>query len=113
MNRMIVIQVLISLFLLFAFLGTMVRFRERKITVGWFVFWSLFWIAGGVVVMVPEIMSRLATLVGVARGVDLVVYVAILALFYMVFRILVKIESLEHDITKVVRQRALEDDKNL
>ena len=106
---MLVIQILILSFLLFVISKTMAKFREGKISLVWFIFWLAFWAGVGVVVVMPETTSRLADLVGITRGADLVVYIAIIVLFYLVFRILVKIESIEQEITKVVRAEALRE----
>lgn len=106
---MLVIQILIIAFLLFAVSRTVSKFREGKLSLVWFVFWLAFWIGVGVVVIVPETTSYLAALVGITRGADLVVYSAIIVLFYLVFRILVKIESIEQEITKAVRAEALRE----
>lgn len=109
---MLIIQIIIILFLLYALYRTIGKFREGKVRWGWFGFWILFWLSAGVVVLLPETTNRLADLVGVTRGVDLVIYFAIIVISYLVFRILIKIESLEQEITKVVREEALRNSKN-
>lgn len=106
---MLIIQIIIVLFILYALYRTIGKFREGKVRWGWFAFWTLFWIAAGVVVLLPETTNRLADLVGVTRGVDLIIYLAIIVISYLVFRILIKIESLEQEITKVVREAALNE----
>lgn len=106
---MLLFQIIILIFILFALSRTVLQFRKSKLSLRSLIFWLIFWVAVGIVVILPDTTSRLAGLVGVTRGVDLVIYVAIVALFYLVFRILVKIESLEQDITSAVRQAALEE----
>lgn len=106
---MLLFQIILILFVLFALSRTALQFRKGKLPLPWFLVWVLVWIAVGVVAALPETTSRLAALVGVTRGVDLVVYVSIAVLFYLVFRVLVKIETLEQHITRVVRQVALDE----
>lgn len=106
---MFLFQILAVIFILFALSRTILQFREGKLRLGWFVVWNIFWIAVGIVVLRPETTSFLARLVGISRGADLAVYLSIIALFYLAFRILVKIESLEQQITRVVRHVALEE----
>ncbi len=103
---MMLIQILIVLFIFFALSRVFLRYREKKISLGLFLFWFLFWLTAVFFVLQPETASRLARFVGVTRGVDLLVYFALLVIFYLVFRILVKIETLEQEITKVVRELA-------
>jgi hypothetical protein len=45
----------------------------------------------------------------VGRGVDLVIYISVLILFYLIFRTLVRLDKIEKDITKIVREVALKD----
>lgn len=84
------------------------QYRRRSIAVSAAVLWAFVWIAAGVLVLWPDISSRLAAVVGIGRGVDLVVYVAILAVFYLLFRIVVRIERIERSITDIVRKDALD-----
>ncbi len=83
------------------------RYKDSAITVRELLLWLLFWIAAAVAVLLPQTTSFLANLVGVGRGVDLAIYVALVIIFYMIFRIFVRLEKLEQDITKVVREVGL------
>lgn len=107
---MLIIQFVILLFILFAISRTVLKFKERKIKLSWFIFWILFWLAVAVAVLLPDTTSFFARFVGITRGADLVIYVSIIVLFYLVFKILVKIESLEQEITKLVRKISLKDE---
>lgn len=71
------------------------------------VWWSLFWLAVGAAVATPQTTDVVARWVGVARGADLLVYISVLALFYIVFRLLIHIERIERDITILSRTVAL------
>lgn len=101
------IQIIIVAFALFAFLRAVKQFRKGSLTGRWLVFWSLFWVAVSTVVLLPQTTDIVASFVGVGRGVDVVVYLSIVVLFYFVFRIFVRIEDLERDITRLVRTISL------
>ena len=60
-----------------------------------------------VVTIQPNLTARVAELLGVGRGADVIVYASLAALFFIVFRLMVKIEKLNREITKVVRNDAL------
>ena len=70
--------------------------------------WLAVWLGGAAVVIYPDFSTRLAERFGVGRGADLVIYVSIPALFYAVFRLLVRTERLNRDITQLTRALALE-----
>ncbi|MFH1712743.1 MAG: DUF2304 domain-containing protein, partial [Candidatus Jacksonbacteria bacterium] len=46
---------------------------------------------------------------GIGRGVDLIIYLSLIFLFSALFFILVRLERLERDVTKIVRKRTLEE----
>lgn len=106
---MSVIQFLIVAFSVFAIARTFRQFRKGKLTLAFLFLWIFFWVIVGVVVVLPQTTDTLARFVGVGRGVDAIMYVSIIALFYMVFRLLVRIEEVEREITKLVRTLAIEE----
>ena len=108
-----VIQILLVIFFLFALIKVVGRFRAGDLSKGGLVWWSLFWVVAGVVVMLPNSTAYFAKLVGIGRGADLVVYVSLVAIFFMVFRLMMKVEMLNKDITKLTRKIALKDDKDI
>lgn len=72
---------------------------------------SLFWSTVLVLIWFPEIMGWLGKITGVGRGVDVLVYLSIIFLFYYVLRQNNKIDKLEKQITKLIREIAKENAK--
>ncbi|MDD5043057.1 MAG: DUF2304 family protein [Patescibacteria group bacterium] len=105
------IQFFIVLFVLFVLSRILLRFKKGEITAKELLFWLIFWIAVAVAVLLPQTTSLLASWVGVGRGVDLAIYVAIVVIFYVIFRIFVRLEKIEQDITKVVREMGLREER--
>lgn len=103
------IQIIIILFILFAVSRVVLKYKESNISLGELALWLFFWLAAAAVVLWPGSTSFLANLLGVGRGADLIVYLSIILLFYIVFRIFVKLEKIERDITKIVREVGLKD----
>lgn len=101
------VQILIIAFALFAILRVFTKFRSRQLSISWFIFWLVFWIGLGIVVGLPQTTEIVARWVGVGRGVDAAIYFAIVLLFYLVFRIFLKIQSIESNITKLTREEAI------
>lgn len=105
------VQILLSLFILFAVIKVIVRFRAKEMRWGSLVFWLLFWLAVAVVVWQPDLSTQVANRLGVGRGSDLVLYFSAAALFYLVFRLTVRQEKLDKQITRLVREIALNNPK--
>ena len=105
---MMFIQFFIIAFALFATYRALNQFKNGNLQIGWLVFWVGFWALAVVAVSVPETTDLAARWFGVGRGADLVVYLSVTVLFYLVFRMFVKLEDMEREITKIVRSDALE-----
>lgn len=105
------IRILISLFVLFALGRLAQNFRGRTMSRVSVLVWSLLWIGVAVIFWLPETASRVALLAGIGRGADLVVYLSIIIIFYVLFRLFVRIEHLNRDITAISRAIALDHDR--
>ncbi|MBN2459185.1 DUF2304 family protein [Candidatus Woesearchaeota archaeon] len=103
-----IIQIIITVFALFALSRAVLRFKDNKLTKNELVFWMLIWIAVIIIPMIPNLTSRVSEMFGIGRGMDLVMYLSIVALFYLMFRLYVKVESVQKEITSVVRSIAIE-----
>lgn len=106
---MLLIQLVLVTFAVFAMLKTLTQFRHGQLSWAWLGFWLLFWFAVVVVSLLPQTATILADLVGVGRGADLIVYLALVVLFYLTFRLFVKHELLERHLTTLVRELALKE----
>lgn len=106
-----IIQVLIIIFAIFAWSRAFLRMRGKNISIGEFSFWSLIWSVVIFVGLFPSVISKASWLVGIERGVDLAIYVSIILLFYLMFRLYVKIDEHDKQVTKLVREMAIKDAK--
>jgi len=106
------IQILIIIFALFAWSRAMLRLKDKNISLGEFLFWSVLWIAVILIALFPTLIGDLSQIVGVGRAVDMVVYVSIIVLFYLVFRLYVFVDSKNREITTLVRELAIRDAKH-
>lgn len=70
-------------------------------------FWLFFWAGALVLIWLPQgTIDNIGQFFGVEKGLDLVVYISIIILFYIVLRIYNKVDKLQKDITKLVREIA-------
>ena len=101
------IQVVILLIVLIIWWRLYVRLKNSELNVREFVEWFALWLLVAGVTILPDTASYFATLLGVGRGADLVVYLALLLIFYLLFKIFLRLEKSEHQLTQVVREVAL------
>ena len=96
---MTITQVLILLFSLFALSRSLLRLRDKEISRFQFLFWAILWVGVIIITLLPDSVMSLSPL-----GVQVLAYMAIVVLFYLLFRIYVKVEKTNQDLTKLVRQ---------
>jgi len=104
------INVIFTLFALFAWSRAIMRFRDKVINFKELAFWSFVWVAAIVIVYIPGKATALAKLLGMGRGFDAMVFIAVVALFYAVYRLYMRANEAEQEMTRLVRQIALKID---
>src|SRR3989339_95684 len=106
---MLIIQFILITIIALIVLRLIFKLKSGELTSQQFALWLVIWLVAIVVIGYPKITSQLASRVGVTRGVDLVVYTSIILIFYILFRLLMRLNKIEDNITKIARQVALED----
>lgn len=102
-----VLQLVAAVFTIFALSRAYLRFKERKLSSFAFIFWMLIWLLGSLAILFPETTTKVARLVGIGRGVDALLYGSVVVIFYLIFRIYIKIEDTQKQITELTRKFAL------
>jgi len=105
------IQILLTAILVFMLYITMRRAYQGIIPWPEAVGWSVLWVVAAVVILLPQTTTIIANLIGVGRGVDLVVYISVTLLFVLVFRLFLTLDRLDQTLTELVRRDALRDAK--
>jgi small membrane protein len=108
---MSVLQGIIIAIILIVWSGTFIQLRNNKINLGEFMIWSFLWLGFLVLSAFPRIPSIISSVLGVGRGVDLVIYASIFILFLLTFKLYVRIENQGKEITNLVRELAFAKQK--
>ncbi len=61
----------------------------------------------------PDTTNRIARILGVGRGADLVFYISILIFWFVVLKLYARIRKLEQSFTEFIRQDALKQAKDI
>jgi hypothetical protein len=102
-----IFKILLIAFALFALTITIKQYKARKVSLYWFISWTLLWLFVIVVALIPQATDPIAQLVGIEKGADLLVYIAIVVIAYSLYRVLVKLEKIQKEITQIVREVAI------
>lgn len=105
---MTLIQILLLIFFAFAALKALAQFRSGDIRLLGFIYWLAFWFAAAGIVIWPDATFVIANKLGIGRGADLVVYLALVILFFSVFRLMAGVERQKREITELTRTLALQ-----
>jgi hypothetical protein len=106
---MLTLQIIVSIFVASNIWRIVSQLKSQKITASSFFWWLILWLIVLVVFWVPDSTGYLAQLLGITRGADLMIYASVLLIFYLLFKIFIRLNKTDEAITKIVRQRALEN----
>ena len=102
-----VIQIIATIIILIIFYQLVKKFIKDKASLTKIIFWILFWGISLIIIWLPkETIDNIGGIFGVGRGIDVLVYLSIILLFYSNFKQTEKIDKLEKEITKLVREIA-------
>ncbi|MFA6551838.1 MAG: DUF2304 domain-containing protein [Patescibacteria group bacterium] len=107
------IQQIIGLVIIIFFVSRLFwQKRTNQLNAAEFSFWFMFWaIAALAVVFLREIDSLVRYLGFTASGINFLLYLAVVVLFYFIFRLRIRLAKMEGEITKVVKEIATRDKK--
>jgi hypothetical protein len=69
----------------------------------------IFFGVGVFFVLFPETTNKIANLVGVSKGANLLLYSAILFLFFLILKLYSRLRKVEQKFTELVRNKSLEE----
>ncbi len=100
------LQQIVALIIIVFFLARLF-WQKKKNLIGYneFYFWLVFWgLSALAVVFLKYIDIAVAKLGFSGSGIEILLYIAVIALFYFIFKLRMKLEKIERDMTKVVRE---------
>lgn len=103
------IQQLIALIFILLFVVPLFKKKQKKqIGENEFIFWLLFWGLGALAIIFIRQLDQLLESMGFSgSGINFLLYLAVLSLFYLIFKLRLKISKLEKDLTDLVRAISL------
>lgn len=106
-------QQIIALIFIAFFLARVVWQKQKKqISPQEFIFWLLFWLIAGLAILSLKTIDQLVAQIGFSgSGIEVLLYLSVAILFYLVFRLRLKLEKIDRSITRLVRDNALNEHK--
>jgi len=84
--------------------------RKKQIGANEFIFWLVFWCLAAILILSLKWIDKLVADLGFSgMGIEVLLYLGIAILFYFIFRLRLKLEKIEKNITKIIREMAIKD----
>ena len=82
--------------------------KKGQVSKNEFYLWLVFWVLAAAAVIFIKAIDRLVAWLGFSgAGINFLIYIAVLALFYMVFRLRLDLAKMDRNLTEMVRQITL------
>jgi len=82
--------------------------RNQQIGNNEFLLWLVFWLVGALAIIFIRSLDKILVAAGFSgSGINFLLYLAVISLFYLVFKLRLKISQLEKNLTDLVREITL------
>ncbi len=105
------LQQIIALFIIAFFLARLFWQKQKKqIGANEFLFWLIFWFLAAIAIITIKFIDKLVAGLGfTGSGIEVLLYLSIVLLFYLIFRLRLRLAKVERNLTKIIREIALND----
>lgn len=110
---MLLYSILVPIISIIAIVWFLLRYLNEKQSLGTLILWALFWIIVSVFAVFPHFTNPIARLFGIARGLDFVIILVFAVLVYTIYKLYNKVDNLEDNLNKVVKELALNNEISL
>lgn len=86
-------------------------FKNKRVSFRTLLFWLGLWLIISAAFLFPKTADWLAQMLGLEKGADVAIYSSILLIFYLVFKVFLRLEKIESNITAIIREISLRDKK--
>lgn len=107
------LQQIIALIVIVFFLARLF-WQKKNNAIGYneFYFWLVFWIFSALAMIFLKYIDKAVARLGFSgSGIEIMLYIAVITLFYFIFRLRMKLEKIERDMTEIVRAVSINNKK--
>lgn len=107
---MLIYSILFPILSLIAIIVFFYRFKNGNTSLSSFLIWTLLWIFVIIFSIYPNTSLVFARAFGITRGLDFIIIVALVVVFYLGARLYYKLDKLQDDVNKIVKELALNNE---
>lgn len=86
------------------------RYIRGKNALGTVILWSLFWVVVSIFAIFPDISIPLARFFGITRGLDFIILLVFVVLFYTVLKLYFIVDKMQNDLNTFAKEIALRNE---
>jgi len=109
MSKYFIFQLVVTVLAALIWFKILYRLINKQLSLNKAGWWLIGWLIVVIVFWWPGLTSWLALKLGIGRGVDLVMYVAILVIFYLLFKIFIRLDQQHCEIGKIISNLAIKE----
>ena len=110
---MLLYSILFPIISIVAIIWFLYRYLNEKNSLLTTILWTIFWILVSLFAIFPNFSNSFARLFGITRGLDFIIIIVFAVLVYTIFKLYTKIDKLEDDVNKIVKEVALSNEISL
>lgn len=89
------------------------RYFKGKNSLSTVILWTIFWIFVSIFSIFPNASNKFAQVFGITRGLDFVIILVFVILFYTVLKLYFIVDKMQNDLNKIVKEVALNNEIGL
>ncbi|WP_432644874.1 DUF2304 family protein [Methanobrevibacter sp.] len=110
---MLFYSIIVPIISLIAFIWILFRYLNEKDSLISVILWSILLIIVSIFSVFPDASTTFAKLFGITRGLDFIIIIVFAILVYTIFKLYSKIDKLEDNMNKIVKEVALSNEISL
>ena len=110
---MLLYSILFPIISIIAIVFFSIRYLTEKQSLATTILWTVLWLFVILFSIFPTASERFARLFGITRGLDFIIIVGFVVMLYVLFRLYGKLDKLQDDLNKVVKEMALSNEISL
>lgn len=89
------------------------RYMKGKNSASTVILWTIFWIFVSVFSLFPQLSNSFASFFGITRGLDFIIILVFVILFYTILKLYFVIDKMQNDLNKIVKEVAIQNEITL
>lgn len=110
---MLLYSILVPIISIIAIVWFLLRNLKEKSSLITTILWTIFWVIVSLFAIFPNFSNAFARLFGITRGLDFIIIIVFAVLVYTIFILYNKIDKLQDDVNKIVKEIALSNEITL